>query len=517
VADRLGCEQVRIDAGGPEDMPDDVFKVIVEGYNDVISRAKDKGIEVITENHFGPSRIPANVEKMVTEIEGLGFLYDTHNWKPELKEEGRQRTARLATATHVKTFAWDADGNESAARSRRPRSSCCSTLATRRVGHREHPDRRRRDRERAEDDRPDPAYGKLTEPMSEKIRIGMIGCGQIAQQHLVRYATMSDRVSLVAASDINEACASETGAKYAIPHVYANFREMLKRDDLDAIDVCLHNNLHRPATEAALRAGKHVYCEKPMAGSYRDAEAMLKMAKETGRKLSIQLAQVFAPETRAAKELIDARRAGRGLSRAIDGLSSSRPAVRGRLWDADVRAEAQQRRRRHVRHGRLPHLAHPVPDGQPERHARVGQDVPEDGMDETRRKTSGYDVEELGLGLVRFAGGVTMDLIESWAIHLDSFEGSFVVGSKGGVRIEPFGFFRSYGDLDVSGTATSLAPSSAGTTSAATDRSTNPRNTIGSRRSRARSNCSDRGDRAEHDADLRSHLPLRRARRRGNR
>jgi predicted dehydrogenase len=74
-------------------------------------------------------------------------------------------------------------------------------------------------------------------------------------------------------------------------------------------------------------------------------------------------------------------------------------------------------------------------------------------MDEMRRKTSGYDVEELGLGLVRFAGGATMDLIESWAIHLDAFEGSFVVGSKGGVRLEPFGFFRSYGDLDVSGTA----------------------------------------------------------------
>jgi sugar phosphate isomerase/epimerase len=112
VADRLGCEQVRIDAGGPEDMPDDVFKVIVEGYNDLIARGRDKGIEIITENHFGPSKIPANVERMMEEIEGLGFLYDTHNWKPELLEEGRRRTAKYATATHVKTFAWDASGNE---------------------------------------------------------------------------------------------------------------------------------------------------------------------------------------------------------------------------------------------------------------------------------------------------------------------------------------------------------------------------------------------------------------------
>ncbi len=112
VADRLGCEQLRIDAGGPEEMPDAAFKVIVAGYNDLIARAKDKGIEIITENHFGPTRIPANVERMMEEIEGLGLLYDTHNWKPELLEEGRSRTAKYATATHVKTFGWDAEGNE---------------------------------------------------------------------------------------------------------------------------------------------------------------------------------------------------------------------------------------------------------------------------------------------------------------------------------------------------------------------------------------------------------------------
>ena len=111
VADRLGCEQVRIDAGGPEEMPDDVFKVIVEGYNDLIARAKDKGIEIITENHFGPSRVPANVERMMNEIEGLGFLYDTHNWKPELREQAWRRCAKYARATHVKTFDFDAGGN----------------------------------------------------------------------------------------------------------------------------------------------------------------------------------------------------------------------------------------------------------------------------------------------------------------------------------------------------------------------------------------------------------------------
>jgi sugar phosphate isomerase/epimerase len=112
VAEQLGCEQVRIDAGGPEEMPDDAYAIIVDGFRDLIARGRDKGIEIVTENHFGPTKIPANVERLMTEVEGLGFLYDTNNWKPELRDEGRERCAKYATATHVKTFEWDEQGNE---------------------------------------------------------------------------------------------------------------------------------------------------------------------------------------------------------------------------------------------------------------------------------------------------------------------------------------------------------------------------------------------------------------------
>src|SRR5947208_4564101 len=119
--------------------------------------------------------------------------------------------------------------------------------------------------------------------MGTLIRVGIIGCGQIAQHHLAQYAKMKGDVSVVAVADINEACARSTGQTFGVPNVHTDFRKLLERDDLDAVDVCLHNNFHRPATEAALRAGKHVYCEKPMAGSYRDAAAMLAAAKETGK------------------------------------------------------------------------------------------------------------------------------------------------------------------------------------------------------------------------------------------
>jgi sugar phosphate isomerase/epimerase len=110
VARRLGAKQVRIDAGGPEEMPDDVFEVIVRGYQDLIARAGEHRIEVLLENHWGPTKVPANVEKLCTAVKGLGLLYDTHNWKPELRAEGQRRCAKFARATHVKTFGFNLDG-----------------------------------------------------------------------------------------------------------------------------------------------------------------------------------------------------------------------------------------------------------------------------------------------------------------------------------------------------------------------------------------------------------------------
>jgi sugar phosphate isomerase/epimerase len=113
IAGKFGFEQLRIDAGGPAEMPEDAFRIIADGYNDLIARAKPLGVQVLIENHWGPSQIPDNVVKLCESIEGLGLLYDTHNWKPELRDEGRRKCAKYAAATHVKTFAFDASGNES--------------------------------------------------------------------------------------------------------------------------------------------------------------------------------------------------------------------------------------------------------------------------------------------------------------------------------------------------------------------------------------------------------------------
>ena len=73
-------------------------------------------------------------------------------------------------------------------------------------------------------------------------------------------------------------------------------------------------------------------------------------------------------------------------------------------------------------------------------------------MDPGRETSSGYDVEELGLGFVHFTNDLTLDIIESWAIHLDGFEGSSIVGTLGGVRLQPFGYYHNLGDLEINST-----------------------------------------------------------------
>lgn len=283
------------------------------------------------------------------------------------------------------------------------------------------------------------------------IRIGFVGVGQIAKQHLAAYAKIPG-VQVVAAADINTDELGRVAEQFKIPHTTTSFRELLKRDDIDAVEVCLHNNFHAPVTIEALRAGKHVYCEKPMAGAYADAQAMHDAAKATGRKLSIQLATLFMKETKIAKRLIEAGKLGRvyharstGYRRRgrpfVDGYGTSNfvkkeVASGGALYDMGVY---------HI--ARMLYLL-----GVPTVTRISGKTYQETGMDEGRRKDSGYSVEELGLGFVKFENNLTLDIIESWAIHLNAFEGSCIVGSDGGIRLNPLSFHSSVADVEMNAT-----------------------------------------------------------------
>ena len=284
--------------------------------------------------------------------------------------------------------------------------------------------------------------------MTDKIRIGCIGVGQIGKVHLNNYVKIPG-AEIVAIADIDEVELNRVADVYDIPNKYTNFRALLGRDDIQAVDVCLHNNLHMPVTVAALEAGKHVYCEKPMAGSYTDAKKMIETAQELKLKLAIQSRWLFLDETRAARSLIEQGMLGKVYhARSFGHRRRGRPYVDGYGSATFVQKE-------HASGGalydmgvyHLMQILYLLDNPEPTRiSGKIYQEI---DMDAARRENSQYDVEELGMGFIRLEGDITLDILESWAIHLDSFGGSFLVGSKGGVRLEPFGFFFGSGDLDL--------------------------------------------------------------------
>lgn len=145
--------------------------------------------------------------------------------------------------------------------------------------------------------------------MSEKVKIGIIGTGSISNLHMAAYRKLPD-AEVVACCDLNEERAKKYAEKYGIPHVFTDYRELLKMKEIDAVSVTTWNNGHAPISIAALRAGKNVLCEKPMALNTKEALEMKKTAEETGKLLMIGFVRRFGQNTEILKDFMKAGRIG---------------------------------------------------------------------------------------------------------------------------------------------------------------------------------------------------------------
>ncbi|MGG1397228.1 Gfo/Idh/MocA family oxidoreductase [Bacillus salipaludis] len=143
-----------------------------------------------------------------------------------------------------------------------------------------------------------------------KLRIAVIGCGSIAKhRHLPEYGA-NPKVEIVAVCDIVKERAEEIGGQFGAK-AFTNFEELLLEAEIDAVSVCTPNYLHAPISIAALNAGKHVLCEKPMATSQAEALAMIEVAKSNGKKLMIAHNQRFVPSHVKARKLIETGEVGK--------------------------------------------------------------------------------------------------------------------------------------------------------------------------------------------------------------
>jgi len=140
------------------------------------------------------------------------------------------------------------------------------------------------------------------------MKIGIIGCGGIANgKHMPALKKMSDRVEMVAFCDIIPERAEKAAKEFGTPDakVYTDYRELLKDPQIHNVRILTPNRWHAEMSIAALDAGKHVLCEKPMCITSTEAAAMLEARDRSGKVLAISYQYKFSPEaqyTRAEME-----------------------------------------------------------------------------------------------------------------------------------------------------------------------------------------------------------------------
>ncbi|MCL2330763.1 MAG: Gfo/Idh/MocA family oxidoreductase, partial [Phycisphaerae bacterium] len=155
------------------------------------------------------------------------------------------------------------------------------------------------------------------------IRVGLIGAGFIGRNHFNQYEKLADRAVVVALCDadadrragdwskVGGNLADAQGSKRDLGSIkpYTDWRELLADSNVDMIDICAPTYLHRDIVVAAMKAGKHVLCEKPMALSVEDCDAMIAAAKPGCRFMIAQCIR-FWPEYVWLKQIIDAETYG---------------------------------------------------------------------------------------------------------------------------------------------------------------------------------------------------------------
>lgn len=145
------------------------------------------------------------------------------------------------------------------------------------------------------------------------LKIGILGCGKIAQvRHIPEYAS-NPNCELKGFYNPTKSRAEDMAAKYG-GVAYDTAEELLADPEIDAVSVCAANNAHAELTIKALKAGKHVLCEKPMAVTLADCEEMVKTAEEEGKLLMIGQNQRLTKAHALAKQMIADGEIGRVIS-----------------------------------------------------------------------------------------------------------------------------------------------------------------------------------------------------------
>jgi predicted dehydrogenase len=145
----------------------------------------------------------------------------------------------------------------------------------------------------------------MAKDLGRRLKVGVLGCGQIAQAAHFESATKGRNTDLYAICDVAADLLQRMAATHAPEKTFGNYDEMLADPELDAVVIATADAFHVPASIAALKAGKHVLCEKPLGLAVEEVEALKQAVTASGRKLQVGHMKRFDPGLQSAKAFID--------------------------------------------------------------------------------------------------------------------------------------------------------------------------------------------------------------------
>lgn len=287
------------------------------------------------------------------------------------------------------------------------------------------------------------------------LRIGLIGSGFMGKAHVFGFATAQKvfdlpyRLELHTLADATDELAAVAARDFGFAHHTGNWRDLVDNPDIDMIDITAPNALHREMALAAIAAGKHVYCEKPLAPLAAEAREMTEAARAAGVKTQVGFNYLCNPMLRTAREMIAAGELGeirsyRGIH-AEDYMADATspftfrhdPQGGGALADIGSHALATAE-----------FLLGPIAEVMGDCVTLIG--TRPDGRGGSRR----VEVDDIGRAFVRFASGVPGSVEANWLATGRKMQHDFEVhGSKGALHFsqERFNELHFYSTADAAG------------------------------------------------------------------
>ncbi|SDX14049.1 Gfo/Idh/MocA family protein [Paenibacillus sp. CF384] len=279
--------------------------------------------------------------------------------------------------------------------------------------------------------------------MTKKLKVAVIGAGGIFQWAHSAPLKNHGELEVVAIVDIDLAKAQAAAEQHGIPQAFSDYRDVIRKEEIDIIDICTPNLFHSEIAVAALEAGKHVFCEKPDAVNPDEAIKMQQAAEKSGKVLMVMRNNRFRPASKFIKEWIEegnlgeayAGRCGWTRRRGIPGkggwFTTKELSGGGPLIDLGV----------HFIDLAIWFMGNPKPisvtgatytkfadadDIAGSEHSKFGEKSEDEGI---------FDVEDLAIGFIRFDNGASLQIEFSWASNIEQEE-NFVElrGTKAGFR-----------------------------------------------------------------------------------